>query len=162
MLVRSRTAPGQPIDLIPSVRPYDDPGVDPFYYRLQRYDHTIVDKTHLPYALNDQRLARLKQLFIEPDYLIDALPTYEPQLADNPFKAFAAIPPRSRYRFMLDDAHFIIEYVKAGPEDILVKITEANRGPEAAELPNAIHRAGAKWRVLTSINYIYSSACSTT
>jgi hypothetical protein len=35
-----------------------------------------------------------------------------------------------------DDRYFdvFIEYAKAGPEDILVKITAANRGPDAAEL----------------------------
>ena len=35
-----------------------------------------------------------------------------------------------------DDRYFdvFVEYAKAGPEDILVKITAFNRGPEAAEL----------------------------
>jgi hypothetical protein len=35
-----------------------------------------------------------------------------------------------------DDRYFdvFVEYAKAGPEDILVRITAANRGPEAAEL----------------------------
>src|SRR5689334_17121265 len=35
-----------------------------------------------------------------------------------------------------DDRYFdvFVEYAKAGPEDILVKITAANRGPEAADL----------------------------
>ena len=35
-----------------------------------------------------------------------------------------------------EDRYFdvFIEYAKAGPEDILVKITAVNRGPEAAEL----------------------------
>jgi len=35
-----------------------------------------------------------------------------------------------------DDRYFdvFVEYAKAGPEDILIKITAANRGPEAAEL----------------------------
>jgi len=35
-----------------------------------------------------------------------------------------------------EDRYFdvFVEYAKAGPEDILVKITAANRGPEAAEL----------------------------
>ena len=34
-LVRSRTPPGQPIDIIATRRPYDDPGVARVYYRLQ-------------------------------------------------------------------------------------------------------------------------------
>ena len=108
VLVRSRTSPGQPIDLIPTVRPYDDPGISRVYYRLQRYDRTIVDKTHLPYALNDKRMARLKQLFLDPDYAVPTLPGYDPKLSANPFKTFVAIPPRSRYQFMLDDAQFIV------------------------------------------------------
>ena len=35
-----------------------------------------------------------------------------------------------------EDRYFdvFIEYAKAGPEDILVKITAVNRGPEAADL----------------------------
>ena len=35
-----------------------------------------------------------------------------------------------------EDRYFdvFIEYAKAGPEDILIKITAFNRGPEAAEL----------------------------
>jgi hypothetical protein len=115
MLVRSRTPPGQPIDLIASVRPYDDPGVDRFYYRLQHYDRTIVDKTHLPYALNEQRVARLTQLFLAPDYAVPALPSYDPVLSANPFKTFVAIPPRSRYQFMLDEAQFIIAGFIKGP-----------------------------------------------
>ncbi len=115
MLVRSRTAPGQPVELIPSVRPFDDPGVGRFYYRLQRYDRTIVDKTHLPYALNDKRMVRLKELFFKPGYQVTELPGYEPKLASNPFKTFVAIPPRSRYQFMLDEAHFIIAGFIKGP-----------------------------------------------
>jgi hypothetical protein len=115
MMVRSRTPPGQPIDVIASVRPYDDPGVDRFYYRLQHYDRTIVDKTHLPYALNNARLARLMELFLEPDYTVNALPVYDPKLSANPFKTFVDIPPRSRYEFMLDEAHFIIGGFIKGP-----------------------------------------------
>jgi len=115
MLVRSRTAPGEPIDLIASVRPFDDPGVETFYYRLQHYDRTIVDKTHLPYALNDQRMARLTGLFLAADYAVPVLPGYEVKSSANPFKTFANIPPRSRYQFMLDNAHFFIAGFMKGP-----------------------------------------------
>ncbi len=35
-----------------------------------------------------------------------------------------------------DDRYFYVfmEYAKAGPEDILVRITAANRGPESSDL----------------------------
>jgi len=59
-------------------------------------------------VLNDKRLARLKQLFLDPDYAVAELPGYDPKLSANPFKTFVAIPPRSRYQFMLDDAQFIV------------------------------------------------------
>lgn len=113
-LVRSTTPPGQPVDEIPTVRPYNDPG-SPFYYRLLRYPGDIVAKTHFVYELSDQRLARYRQLFIEPDYEVAELPSYEPLVASNPFKAFKAIPARSRYEFLLDDARYFIEGFMKGP-----------------------------------------------
>ena len=40
-----------------------------------------------------------------------------------------------------DDRYFdvFVEYAKAGPEDILVRITAANRGPDAAEIASPAH-----------------------
>ncbi len=107
-LVRSKTPPGQPIDLISTVRPYNDPGVNKFYYRLKYYNRVIVDKTHLPYALTDKRLARYKSLFLKPKYHVNSLPSYEAKLAANPFKTFSVIPAKSRYQFMLDEAQFFV------------------------------------------------------
>ena len=113
-LVRSTTPPGQPIDEIPTLRPYDDPG-GPFFYRLRPYTASIVAKNHVVYELSPARMARYKALFIEPDYTVDSLPGYKPEVAANPFKAFAAIPPEARYRFMLDDARYFIEGFIKGP-----------------------------------------------
>ena len=115
MLVRSRTPPGEKIDVIPHVRPYDDPGVEDFYYRLDHYDRSIVDKTHMPYAFNDKRMARFKALFLEPDYEVNELPSYETAIAANPFKAFVAIPSINRYKFLLDEAHYFISQFIKGP-----------------------------------------------
>ncbi len=114
-LVRSRTPPGKPIDVIPTRRPYDDPGVARVYYRLQLYRATIVAKTHLPYALSAQRMQRWQQLFLQPDYAVAQLPSYEPDVAANPFVAFAPIPVQSRYRFLLDEANFFIATFIKGP-----------------------------------------------
>jgi len=115
MLVRSRTPPGEPLDVIATVRPYDDPGTDVFYYRLQRFDQMRVDKTHMPYALDGARMARYRELFLDADYVVDELPTYDPVTSANPFKTFDAIPPKNRYQFMLDEAHFIISGFIKGP-----------------------------------------------
>ncbi len=108
MIVRSRTPSGQPIDLISTVRPYNDPGVEKFYYRLQHYNRVIVDKTHLPYALNKKRMTRYNELFLEPVYTVNELPSYKPELAANPFKTFSAIPSKNRYKFMLDESQFFV------------------------------------------------------
>ncbi|MCP4011056.1 MAG: isomerase [Proteobacteria bacterium] len=113
-LVRSSTPSGQVVDEIPTVRPYDNPG-EVFYYRLQRFPGDIVAKTHTVYELSDARLARYKALFIEPEYNVTVLPSWEPLVAANPFKAFRDIPVRSRYEFLLDDARYFIEGFIKGP-----------------------------------------------
>ena len=114
-LVRSSTPPGQPIVEIATLRPYDSPGNAPFYYRLRHYPASIVAKSHMVYEFSDARLARYRELFIDPDYTVTSLPSYEASVASNPFKSFREIPVKSRYRFLLDDAHFIIEGFIKGP-----------------------------------------------
>ncbi len=114
-LVRSTTPPRQAIDEIPTVRPYDDPGSAPFYYRLLRYHPSIVVKNHIVYEFSDQRMKRYRELFLAPDYEVRELPSYQPEISSNPFKVFAAIPTASRYRFLLDDARFFIEGFIKGP-----------------------------------------------
>jgi hypothetical protein len=114
-LVRSRTPPGEPIDVIATRRAFDDPGVPRVFYRLQLVQTSIVAKTHLPYLIDEHRMARWRQLFLQSDYTLDRLPSYATEIATNPFVAFAALPVQSRYRFMLDDAeYFIMSFVK-GP-----------------------------------------------
>lgn len=113
-LVRSRTPPGKAIEIIATRRPYDDPG-GAFFYRLKRVNTTVLAKQHLPYRLDDARMQRWQQLFLEPDYPVNSLPGYRPAVASNPFIAFVDIPPRSRYQFMLDEAQFTIMGFIKGP-----------------------------------------------
>lgn len=114
-LVRSRTPPGQPIDLVATRRPYDDPGVPRVYYRLRYSEATQVAKTFMPMQLDAARMERVRQWFFAPAYAVDALPGYEPAMASNPFATFRALPVDSRYRFMLDDAQFIMMGFMKGP-----------------------------------------------
>ena len=114
-MVRSRTPPGEPIDVIATRRPYDDPGVDVFYYRLQSLPTVVLDKRHMPYALNKARMARWQALFLEQDYTVSALPSYQTEVASNPFIAYRELPQTSRYKFMLDEAHFTIMGFIKGP-----------------------------------------------
>ena len=115
-LVRSKTAPGQPLDLIATVRPYDDPGIKRVYYRFRKIHSTIVHKTHMVFDLNDAQLQRFNELFIQPDWLQSPhLVGYDPIVSANPFVAFEQIPPRSRYLFLLDNAYYIIMTFIRGP-----------------------------------------------
>jgi hypothetical protein len=114
-LVRSYTPPGEPVNEIATVRPFDDPGTDTFYYRLLRFQSSIVAKAHVVYRLSPDRMTRYRELFLDPDYKVAELPSYEPQIASNPFRVFDPIPINSRYRFLLDEARFFIEGFIKGP-----------------------------------------------
>jgi hypothetical protein len=114
-LVRSSTPSGQPITVIPTRRPYDDPRVDRVHYRLDRVRESIVEKTDMAYVIGPERLLRLRAIFFDPPYPVVALPSYEVDVASNPFVAFAAIPARARYRFLLDEAQLTMMGFIKGP-----------------------------------------------
>jgi hypothetical protein len=114
-LVRSKTPPGEAIDLVTTRRPYDDPGTERVWYRLRRLTDTPLAKTRMPYALNAARMARIKAWFHDSPYEVTALPSYAPEVASNPFAAFEQLPVPSRYRFMLDEAQFILQGFIKGP-----------------------------------------------
>ena len=113
-LVRSSTPAGEPVRIIPTVRPNDDPG-QPFYYRLRKIENTIVHKTHITYPLSDNKMARLDALFLAPDWEVAQLPGYSVRDGLNPFTTFSAIPARARYQFMLDSAQYIVMTFIRGP-----------------------------------------------
>jgi hypothetical protein len=114
-LVRSETAPGEPVIEINTVRPYDDPGVAKFYYRLRKVESTIVSKNHIVYRMNRKKMERYRQLFLQDNYEVNKLPPYDPQITSNPFRTFADLPAISRYQFLLDDAHYFIMGFMKGP-----------------------------------------------
>jgi hypothetical protein len=114
-LVRSKTAPGEPVVEANTARPYDDPGVEKFYYRFRRIETTIVAKNHTVYRMNRQKMERYRQLFLQDDYEVNKLPSYDLKTASNPFKAFADLPAISRYKFLLDDAQFFVMGFIKGP-----------------------------------------------
>lgn len=114
-LVRSYTPPGEPIDEVATVLPFDDPGPRPFWYRLRLDHQSIVAKDHVVYQWSQQRMARYRQLFLQADYEVTELPSYARETASNPLRTFIDIPVDSRYRFLLDDARFFIEGFIKGP-----------------------------------------------
>ncbi|MFV8460881.1 fatty acid cis/trans isomerase [Vibrio campbellii] len=114
-IVRSATPPGEPVKRITTRRPYDDPKVPRVYYRLIPEQGTIVDKTHMPFALNEERLQNWNTWFVDADYTVDKLPSYDIDVAANPMTSFEALPVNSRFKFMLDNAqNTIMAYIK-GP-----------------------------------------------
>ena len=114
-LVRSRTPPGEPLDLITTRRPYDDPGVKRVHYRLQRMPVTTLAKTHMPYRIDQARLDWYQELFIDVDYDVKKLPGYDPNVSSNPFRTFRALPINSRYQFLLEESRFTIMNFIKGP-----------------------------------------------
>lgn len=114
-LVRSTTPPGQPVNEIATLLPYDAPGVSQFYYRLRPIEATIVEKTHFVYELSDDKMQRYEELFFQSDYSVTQLPSYQSDVAANPFLAFAQIPYPLRYQFLLDDAQYFISGFIKGP-----------------------------------------------
>ncbi|AYF48479.1 peptidylprolyl isomerase [Pseudomonas fluorescens] len=112
--VRSRTPSGQPIDLIATRRPNDDPGTQ-VYYRLWPVQGVIVHKTHITYPFSAAKMARIKELFYAGNWQVDALPGYGPGRRANPFETFEAIPAKARYQFMLDNAEYFVRTFIRGP-----------------------------------------------
>lgn len=113
-ILRSRTSSGKPVDPVATVRPNDDPqGM--FYYRLRVIDSSIVAKTHITYPLSQTRKARLNELFFNTNWSLKTLPGYGKEESANPFITFAAIPAKSRYQFLLDDAHYFVRNFIRGP-----------------------------------------------
>ena len=112
--VRSRTPSGQPIDLIATRRPNDDPGTQ-VYYRLWPVQGVIVHKTHITYPFSAAKMARIKELFYAGNWQVNALPGYGPGRRANPFETFEAIPAKARYQFMLDNAEYFVRTFIRGP-----------------------------------------------
>ena len=104
-----KAAPGQPIDLITTLRSDDDPGVERVNDRFRKIHSTIVVKTHMVVESTTPTTQRVKELFLEPERLQPPHQVgYDPRSSANPFLAFEQIPPCSRYQFLLDHSHYII------------------------------------------------------
>ncbi len=114
-LVRSDTPPGEPVRIIASRRPYDDPGVARWWYRLEPEREPILAKTHMPYELSPERMQKYRRWFLGPQVRVDVLPSYAVAEAGNPFVAFRQLPLDGRYRFLLDEAQFFIMNFIKGP-----------------------------------------------
>jgi hypothetical protein len=122
-LVRSMRPPGEPVAVIGTALPYDDPysdaGVERFWYRLQKLTEAPMQKNLFLWRLGDEDLARIEALFFGADgpgadWAEDA-PLDPPWGVGNPFSVFRAIPAAARYRFLLEYAETITSGVIYGP-----------------------------------------------
>ncbi|MBW4935104.1 fatty acid cis/trans isomerase [Marinobacter sp. F4206] len=113
-LVRSHTAPGQPVEIIATRRPNDAPD-GPLYYRLRPVTGSIVHKRHITFAFGPEQFERTRNLFEATDWQAQSLPDYSPASRANPFATFAAIPAKARYQFMLDNAEYFTRTFIRGP-----------------------------------------------
>lgn len=115
-LVRSNTGPGKAIDIIATVRPYDDPEIDQFSYRFRKIYSTIAHKTHMVFPLDNKQYGRINDLFIKPEWTeAPYLVGYDAVKSANPFEIYEQIPIKSRYQWLLDNAHYTIMTFIRGP-----------------------------------------------
>ncbi len=115
-LVRSFTPAPKKLDVIPTLRPFDDPKVEHFYYRFRKIHATIVHKTHMVFKFDTHLMQRINKLFIEPKWRENPhVMSYDAKISANPFKLYRQIPTRSRYQFLLDHSHYIIMNFIRGP-----------------------------------------------
>lgn len=115
-IVRSKTASPDKIEVIASIRPFDDPGVETFYYRIRKIHSTIVHKTHIVFEFGDVKYRTIQELFIDTPWLEKPhVMDYDMVRSANPFLTFAQIPPKSRYKFLLDNSEYITRTFIRGP-----------------------------------------------
>ena len=115
-LIRSYTPSGQKAEVIPTLRPFDNPEVKKFYYRFVKIHATIVHKTHMVFKFDTSLMSRFKALFIEPKWREKPhFVSYDAKISANPFIVYRQIPTRSRYQFLLDNSHYIIMTFIRGP-----------------------------------------------
>lgn len=118
-LVRSKTECSKRIEEIATRRPNDYPGRDDFYYCLKPLDSTNVAKTHMPFEFNPKKLETIKNIFYDKKWEVTPYKkleeTYTDAIAENPFISFKDIPAESRYKFLLDNAHYMVSTFIKGP-----------------------------------------------
>ena len=87
--------------------PYQLPSsVQKVIYKLKKVTETIVQKKMNVWHINNQKLNRLKELFVKNWNMdIVAEPVY---VNSNPFEYFSPIPAESRSRFMIENSKIII------------------------------------------------------
>ena len=114
-IVRSTTPSGQPVQIIASRRPYDDPGVARLLLPAGAGTRSAARQDAHAVRAEPGAHGQVPALVPGAATAVSALPSYDVAVASNPFIAFRDIPPDSRYRFLLDEAQFFIMNFIKGP-----------------------------------------------
>ena len=85
-----------------------------FYYRIMPIDQTIVDKNHIIYPMGQEKFRRINELFIDTDWSTKIGEDYGGKYR-NPFYTYRDIPAKSKYQYLLDNAHFFVNGFIKGP-----------------------------------------------
>ena len=120
------------------VRPYDDPGA-PFWYRLQPIedDDRPQDAHRLPARRPRGMRAPARSSSSAATGSRRACRATRPTEASNPFVAFAEIPARSRYQYLLDDAQYFVDDLHPRPGLPRPGGRRRDRGPLLRRLPRS-------------------------
>ena len=120
-LVRSWTAPGEPIQEVVTPHPNDGPEVvaggaaaapgTRIYYRLRKHTAVIVHKDHVTWHLDDAVMARWQELFFDPAWGPFATGSYANH---NVFQQFEGIPSMIRAQFLVENSLPIIDAMARG------------------------------------------------
>ena len=115
-IIRSRTTCGQLLDEIATRRPSDDPKEN-FQYCFKPSKETVVEKTLLPYLLDNVKLDKVESFFFDAKepWQASHWPDYRSMEETNPFVLYKDIPVRARYRFLLEDTQYHVATFIKGP-----------------------------------------------
>ncbi|WP_455245215.1 fatty acid cis/trans isomerase [Petrachloros mirabilis] len=115
-LVRSTTPPGEPVVPVAQHVANGPVAEGDFYYRFMLLDQTrCVKNTRLQMVADDKKLNRWKEIFDEQEWTAQSLPGYSEEERYDILGIFKDIPPKVRYKFLLDNTWNIRGAIVHGP-----------------------------------------------
>ena len=116
IMVRSSTPPGEDAKPVVEKGAANFPVEGPVYYRFIQIDETTcVKMSRLQFLASDEKMQRFQEIFAEEEWSVDALPGYTEEERHDPLGTFSAIPPKSRYKFLLDIVWYHRGFTTHGP-----------------------------------------------
>lgn len=87
---------------------------NPFFYRFKKIDEVITQKNHVVFTLRNSDIESFKNLFFPADQPWQTTDELRYENGD-PFENFKDIPEAIRYRFMLENARYIVDSMVRAP-----------------------------------------------